>query len=72
MALDPWDELPQPAEKMIDDALLTRLGGNVHESTRLTSAPCAVEAAAREHGATLGSLHPGGSPAPSRLEGPTG
>ncbi|MCX5398521.1 hypothetical protein [Streptomyces sp. NBC_00102] len=37
------DELPEPDEKIIDDALLTRLGGDEHESRRLALAWCAVE-----------------------------
>ncbi|MFG2718687.1 hypothetical protein ACGFW5_10360 [Streptomyces sp. NPDC048416] len=36
-------ELPEPDEKIIDDALLTRLGGDVHEAARLALAWCSVE-----------------------------
>ncbi|GGS34255.1 hypothetical protein Snoj_01310 [Streptomyces nojiriensis] len=37
------DELPEPDEKIIDDALLARLGGDVHEATLLALAWCSVE-----------------------------
>lgn len=37
------DKLPEPDEKIIDDALLARVGGDVHEATRLALAWCAVE-----------------------------
>lgn len=37
------DELPEPDEKIIDDALLARLGGDVYEATRLALAWCSVE-----------------------------
>lgn len=37
------DELPEADEKIIDDALLTRLGDDVHEATRLALAWCSVE-----------------------------
>ncbi|MEU9163545.1 hypothetical protein AB0D29_25175 [Streptomyces sp. NPDC048424] len=37
------DELPEPDENIIDDALLARLGGDVHEATRLALAWCAAE-----------------------------
>lgn len=37
------DELPEPDEKIIDDALLARLGGDVREATQLALAWCAVE-----------------------------
>ncbi|MEV7323804.1 hypothetical protein [Streptomyces sp. NPDC093970] len=37
------DELPEADEKIIDDALLTRLGGEAHEATRLALAWCSVE-----------------------------
>ncbi|MFJ4850818.1 MULTISPECIES: hypothetical protein [unclassified Streptomyces] len=37
------DELPEPDQKIIDDALLARLGGDPHEATRLALAWCSVE-----------------------------
>ncbi|MEV7510577.1 hypothetical protein AB0O57_21770 [Streptomyces sp. NPDC091201] len=37
------DELPEPDEKIIDDALLARLGGDVHEALQLVLAWCAAE-----------------------------
>ncbi|MES9555032.1 MULTISPECIES: hypothetical protein [unclassified Streptomyces] len=37
------DELPEPDEKIIDDALPARLGGDVYEATRLALAWCSVE-----------------------------
>ncbi|MFE7332256.1 hypothetical protein ACFU8W_46845 [Streptomyces sp. NPDC057565] len=37
------DELPEPDEKIIDDALLARLGGDTYEATRLALAWCSVE-----------------------------
>ncbi|MFJ5834963.1 hypothetical protein [Streptomyces sp. NPDC093089] len=37
------DELPEPDGKVIDDALLARLGGDAFEATRLALAWCAVE-----------------------------
>ncbi|MFG3142379.1 hypothetical protein ACGFZA_39965 [Streptomyces sp. NPDC048211] len=37
------DELPEPDEKIIDEALLARLGGDVHEATQLALAWCSVE-----------------------------
>ncbi|MFI8294285.1 hypothetical protein ACIGBL_34915 [Streptomyces sp. NPDC085614] len=37
------DELPEPDEKIIDDALLARLGDDRHEATRLALAWCSVE-----------------------------
>ncbi|MDR6978323.1 hypothetical protein J2X68_005049 [Streptomyces sp. 3330] len=37
------DELPEPDEKIIEDALLARLGGDVHEATRLALAWCSIE-----------------------------
>ncbi|MFI0940926.1 hypothetical protein [Streptomyces sp. NPDC021020] len=37
------EELPEPDEKIIDDALLSRLGGDPHEATRLALAWCSVE-----------------------------
>ncbi|MGW1736321.1 hypothetical protein [Streptomyces sp. NBC_01617] len=37
------DELPEPDEKIIDDALLARLGGDAYEATRLALAWCSVE-----------------------------
>ncbi|MFF7212920.1 hypothetical protein ACFZAU_20660 [Streptomyces sp. NPDC008238] len=37
------DELPEPDGKIIDDALLARLGGDPHEATRLALAWCSVE-----------------------------
>ncbi|MFJ2827423.1 hypothetical protein ACIPC1_07420 [Streptomyces sp. NPDC087263] len=37
------DELPQPDEKIIDGPLLARVGGEVHEATRLALAWCSVE-----------------------------
>ena len=37
------DELPEPDEKIIDDALLARLGGDVYEATRLAPAWCSVD-----------------------------
>ncbi|WP_245687522.1 hypothetical protein [Streptacidiphilus griseoplanus] len=36
-------ELPEPDQKIIDDALLTRLGGDTYEATRLALAWCSVE-----------------------------
>jgi hypothetical protein len=36
-------ELPEPDEKIIDDALLARLGGDVYEATRLALAWCSLE-----------------------------
>ncbi|MCX5372604.1 hypothetical protein [Streptomyces sp. NBC_00103] len=37
------DELPEPDEKIIDDALTARLGGDVYEATRLALAWCSIE-----------------------------
>ncbi|MGW6207112.1 hypothetical protein ACWF9B_26175 [Streptomyces sp. NPDC055089] len=37
------DELPEPDEKIIDDALPARLGGDASEATRLALAWCSVE-----------------------------
>ncbi|MFD8077301.1 hypothetical protein ACFV3E_32140 [Streptomyces sp. NPDC059718] len=37
------DELPEPDEKIIDDALLARLSDDAHEATRLALAWCSVE-----------------------------
>ncbi|MFJ1564800.1 hypothetical protein [Streptomyces erythrochromogenes] len=37
------DELPEPDTKIIDDALLARLGGDTHEALQLALAWCAVE-----------------------------
>lgn len=37
------DELPETDEKIIDDALPARIGGDVYESTRLALAWCSVE-----------------------------
>ncbi|MFI0718048.1 hypothetical protein [Streptomyces sp. NPDC021224] len=37
------EELPEPDEKIIDDALISRLGGDPHEATRLALAWCAVQ-----------------------------
>ncbi|SCE26791.1 hypothetical protein GA0115240_147046 [Streptomyces sp. DvalAA-14] len=37
------DELPEPDEKIIDDALRARLGGDAYEATRLALAWCSVE-----------------------------
>ncbi|MET7365959.1 hypothetical protein ABZS61_09025 [Streptomyces sp. NPDC005566] len=37
------DELPEPDEKIIDDALLARLGGDAYEATRLALAWCSAE-----------------------------
>lgn len=37
------DELPEPDEKIIDDALAARLGGDASEATRLALAWCSVE-----------------------------
>jgi hypothetical protein len=37
------DELPEPDGKIIDDALLARLGGDAHDATRLALAWCSVE-----------------------------
>lgn len=37
------DELPEPDEKIIDDALLARLGDDRYEATRLALAWCSVE-----------------------------
>ncbi|MFJ3520132.1 hypothetical protein [Streptomyces sp. NPDC090131] len=37
------DELPEPNEEIIDDALLARLGGDVHDALRLALAWCSVE-----------------------------
>ncbi|WP_405625053.1 hypothetical protein OG933_02400 [Streptomyces sp. NBC_00016] len=37
------DELPEPDEKIIDDALTARLGGEVYEATRLALAWCSIE-----------------------------
>ncbi|WP_242436057.1 hypothetical protein [Streptomyces sp. Root369] len=37
------DELPEPDEKIIDDALLSRIGGDVYEATRLALAWCSVD-----------------------------
>lgn len=37
------DELPEPDGKIIDDALLARLGDDAHEATRLALAWCSVE-----------------------------
>lgn len=37
------EKLPDPDEKIIDDALLARLGGDVYEATRLAMAWCSVE-----------------------------
>lgn len=37
------DELPEPDEKIIDDALLARLGGDADEATRLALAWCSAE-----------------------------
>ncbi|WP_037911202.1 hypothetical protein [Actinacidiphila yeochonensis] len=37
------DELPEPDVKIIDDALLARLGGDEREATRLALAWCSVE-----------------------------
>ncbi|MEU8576378.1 hypothetical protein [Streptomyces asoensis] len=37
------DELPEADEKIIDDALLARLGGEAHEALRLALAWCSVE-----------------------------
>ncbi|MGX1274483.1 hypothetical protein [Streptomyces phaeoluteigriseus] len=37
------DELPEPDAKIIDDALLARLGGDAYEATRLALAWCSVE-----------------------------
>jgi hypothetical protein len=37
------DELPEPDEKIIDNALLARLGGDTYEATRLALAWCSVE-----------------------------
>ncbi|MEU1599273.1 hypothetical protein ABZ468_42350 [Streptomyces sp. NPDC005708] len=37
------DELPEPDEKIIDDALLARLGGDAYEATRWALAWCAVD-----------------------------
>ncbi|WP_327187154.1 hypothetical protein [Streptomyces sp. NBC_01334] len=37
------DELPEPDEKIIDDALPARLGGDVYEATRLALAWCSIE-----------------------------
>ncbi|MEU6300890.1 hypothetical protein [Streptomyces erythrochromogenes] len=37
------DELPEPDEKIIDDALLARLGGDSHEALQLVLAWCAAE-----------------------------
>ncbi|MEV6115900.1 hypothetical protein AB0L59_26175 [Streptomyces sp. NPDC052109] len=36
-------ELPEPDEKIIDDAMLARLGGDRHEAARLALAWCTVE-----------------------------
>ncbi|WP_431993708.1 hypothetical protein [Streptomyces albogriseolus] len=37
------DELPEADEKIIDDALIARLGGEAHEALRLALAWCSVE-----------------------------
>lgn len=37
------DELPEADEKIIDDALMARLGGEAHEALRLALAWCSVE-----------------------------
>jgi hypothetical protein len=37
------DELPEPDEKIIDDALLARLGGDAYEATWLALAWCSVD-----------------------------
>ncbi|MFF7550239.1 hypothetical protein ACFZCU_42450 [Streptomyces canus] len=37
------DELPEPDEKIIDDALLARIDGDVYEATRLALAWCSVD-----------------------------
>lgn len=37
------NELPEPDEKIIDDGLLARLGGDRHEAARLALAWCSVE-----------------------------
>ncbi|MGW0923079.1 hypothetical protein ACWD3J_29205 [Streptomyces sp. NPDC002755] len=37
------DELPEPDEKIIDDALSARLGGDAYEATRLALAWCSIE-----------------------------
>ncbi|MEU9736397.1 hypothetical protein [Streptomyces sp. NPDC048002] len=37
------DELPEPDGKIIDDALLARIGGDEHEALRLALAWCSVE-----------------------------
>ncbi|MGW7463886.1 hypothetical protein ACWGJT_04075 [Streptomyces xantholiticus] len=37
------NELPEPDEKIIDDALLVRLGGDGHKAARLALAWCSVE-----------------------------
>ncbi|WP_327290294.1 hypothetical protein [Streptomyces sp. NBC_01198] len=39
----PQDELPEPDEKIIDDALLARLGDDAYEATRLALAWCWIE-----------------------------
>lgn len=37
------DELPEPDQKIIDEALLTRLGGDTYEGTRLALAWCSIQ-----------------------------
>ncbi|WP_377266843.1 hypothetical protein [Peterkaempfera sp. SMS 1(5)a] len=39
---EPGDELPEPDEKIIDDALLARLGSDAYEARRLALAWCSV------------------------------